>query len=110
MVDGILYAGFPVYHYGNKFWRQMNSNQQLDGGHAVAIVGWDKNGFIIRNSWGTDWGRNGYSYYPYEDWGMHWEIWTALDDDSCQEKLELILARYKMKNSRCLLEKLFGGK
>lgn len=107
MSDGILYAGFPVYHYGNKFWQQTNSRQQLQGGHAVAIVGWDKNGFIIRNSWGADWGRNGYSHYPYEDWGMHWEIWTALDDTSCQEKLDRILAKFKRQTS--WIKRVFGG-
>ena len=93
MSDGALYTGFPVYNMGNKFWRQETPNQQMEGGHAVAIVGWDKNGFIIRNSWGTEWGCNGYSYYPYEDWGMHWEIWTTIDDTSCQERLEEIVNR-----------------
>ncbi len=33
------------------------------GGHCIAIVGYtaDKR-FIVRNSWGTDWGENGYAY------------------------------------------------
>lgn len=31
-------------------------------GHAVAIVGYFDNYFIIRNSWGTAWGDNGYAY------------------------------------------------
>jgi len=46
------------------------SSSQLDnyddllihGGHAVAIVGYDDDRFLIRNSWGTDWGDNGYAY------------------------------------------------
>ncbi|GEM_PF-234357 len=32
------------------------------GGHAVSVVGYDADGFHIRNSWGTDWGQNGYAY------------------------------------------------
>lgn len=31
-------------------------------GHACAIVGYTKDRFIVRNSWGTEWGDNGYAY------------------------------------------------
>lgn len=30
------------------------------GGHAVAIVGYTPDAFIIRNSWGLGWGKNGF--------------------------------------------------
>ena len=33
-----------------------------DGGHAAALVGYTATGFIVRNSWGTDWGDDGYGY------------------------------------------------
>ena len=40
------------------------------GGHAILIVGFkeidNKNYFIVRNSWGTEWGDNGYCYMPFE--------------------------------------------
>ncbi len=39
-----------------------------DGGHAFAIVGYDARGFLILNSWGTDWGDNGLATLTYEDW------------------------------------------
>jgi C1A family cysteine protease len=47
--------------------------EQVIGGHAVAIVGYDddfvidgvKGAFIIRNSWGALWGLKGYFYMPY---------------------------------------------
>jgi hypothetical protein len=32
------------------------------GGHAVALVGYTPDRFIVRNSWGTTWGDNGYGY------------------------------------------------
>jgi hypothetical protein len=32
------------------------------GGHAVAIVGYRSDRFIVRNSWGTDWGDGGFAY------------------------------------------------
>ena len=34
-----------------------------DGGHAVALVGYDPNMFIVRNSWGEiEWGDKGFGY------------------------------------------------
>jgi C1A family cysteine protease len=32
------------------------------GGHAVCVVGYTGNRFILRNSWGTTWGDNGFGY------------------------------------------------
>ncbi len=32
------------------------------GGHCVALVGYNKDGFIVRNSWGTGWGDKGFAY------------------------------------------------
>jgi C1A family cysteine protease len=43
-------------------------NEQTIGGHAVLAVGYDdsQNWFIIRNSWGTGWGMQGYFTLPYD--------------------------------------------
>lgn len=42
-------------------------NEQYKGGHAVMAVGYDeaKQRFLIRNSWGADWGLQGYFTMPY---------------------------------------------
>jgi Papain family cysteine protease len=32
------------------------------GGHAIALVGYTATRFIVRNSWGTNWGDGGYAY------------------------------------------------
>jgi len=36
-------------------------------GHSVLIVGWDdaRKAWIVKNSWGTDWGDDGYGYIGY---------------------------------------------
>jgi hypothetical protein len=36
--------------------------QTTRGGHAVAIVGYTPDTFIVRNSWGTTWGDRGFGY------------------------------------------------
>lgn len=43
-------------------------SEKLLGGHAVMAAGYDeaKKQFIVRNSWGTSWGINGYFLMPYE--------------------------------------------
>ncbi|WP_156902348.1 C1 family peptidase [Desulfomicrobium escambiense] len=32
------------------------------GGHAVALVGYDREGFVVRNTWGERWGDHGFGY------------------------------------------------
>lgn len=39
------------------------------GGHAVCLVGYPKDYFIARNSWGTDWGDKGFAY-AYNDYAV----------------------------------------
>jgi hypothetical protein len=80
--NGPCYISFPVYHYGEWFWKPVDGSRRLLGGHAVAVVGYDKKGFFIRNSWGESWGDEGHTYYPFEQWGSHWEVWTAIDENS----------------------------
>lgn len=43
------------------------SNEDMLGGHAVLAVGYDdvRHTFLIRNSWGPDWGQAGYFEMPY---------------------------------------------
>jgi hypothetical protein len=38
------------------------------GGHAFALVGYNRHGFIVQNSWGPRWGTKGFALLPYEDW------------------------------------------
>lgn len=58
-------------------------SEKILGGHAVMLVGYDdaKKWFIIRNSWGKNWGDKGYYYMPYDywtDWQLSDDFWTAI--------------------------------
>lgn len=58
----------------NDFW----NGSEIEGGHAISFVGWDKEGFILRNSWGTSFGNNGYTIFPYDDFNKIVELWTLI--------------------------------
>jgi hypothetical protein len=46
----------------------IETSTQVLGGHAFLIAGYNDVGFLVQNSWGTDWGDGGYATLPYEDW------------------------------------------
>ena len=46
--------------------RRPHSADEAYGGHAVTIVGYDDIGFIIKNSWGTQWGTGGYCRVAFD--------------------------------------------
>lgn len=48
------------------------------GGHAFAIVGYDREGLWIQNSWGPGWGRGGFGRLSYDDWLAHGtDVWVC---------------------------------
>ncbi len=49
-----------------KWVRRAHSPQDAYGGHAVTIVGYDDVGFIVKNSWGTEWGTDGYCRVAFD--------------------------------------------
>ena len=61
------------------------------GGHAVDAVGYDDRmkigdvtgAFLIRNSWGVDWGDGGYGWLPYAyaEEGLAIDWWTVLKQE-----------------------------
>lgn len=77
---GILYATGMV-HRG---WSEVESDGHIEysretlGGHAFAIVAYDREGFWIQNSWGTSWGFEGYAHISYDDWLENGtDVWVA---------------------------------
>lgn len=85
----IKYGGLTVHIYGassnNEYYNPdtyaQYYNGEESGNHFVTLVGWDDNyskdnfkikpqgngAWICKNSWGSDWGENGYFYVSYYD-------------------------------------------
>ncbi|MEM7432767.1 MAG: C1 family peptidase [Pseudomonadota bacterium] len=46
----------------------IKQHDEIVGGHAFAIVGYNDKGFWVQNSWGERWGNKGVALWLYEDW------------------------------------------
>jgi hypothetical protein len=51
------------------------------GGHAILVTGFNQNERLIefKNSWGKDWGDNGYGYLPFDYTKYMIDSWTVID-------------------------------
>ncbi len=61
----LVYEDFMSYSTGV----YQHTTGKFLGGHAISIVGYDDTtqSFIIRNSWGPEWGENGFGHVSYTD-------------------------------------------
>jgi C1A family cysteine protease len=94
-MKGCLASGYP-FVFGFTVYDSFESQQvaqtgvvpmpaaaeQVLGGHCVVAVGYDdaQQRFIIRNSWGTGWGMQGYCTMPYAyltDTNLSDDFWTV---------------------------------
>lgn len=77
VANGPCLIALPVYNYDTEFW-QASPHTYPIGGHAVAAVGYNKQGLIIKNSWGVDWGGAGFATVPTTDFDCIMEAWTIM--------------------------------
>ncbi|MFA5845154.1 MAG: C1 family peptidase [Coriobacteriia bacterium] len=100
---------------GDKNWSfpVIPRTARADAGHAVALVGYTREGFIIQNSWGPKWGDKGFALLPYEDFLLHaTDVWVAqlgvplsVDLWSCKAKIaDTTSGRYRASSEIPLAE------
>lgn len=75
---GPAYILLPYYSRSTRFWMKTHASNYRHGYHAVAVIGYNRDGFIIMNSWGNDWGINGRALLGYEFWHLVQEVWVPI--------------------------------
>jgi len=63
------------------------SGDWLRGMHMMAVVGYNKDGIIVRNSWGNTWCRGGDLYISWHDAARYipeYNFWRDMDSQSCE--------------------------
>jgi cathepsin L len=76
-------AATPAFiAYGGGVFDERSSSQI---NHAVTLVGWDdsKGAWLLRNSWGTNWGEDGYMWIDYGSNSVGaYAAWTMVEEDA----------------------------
>lgn len=61
------------------------------GGHALVVIGYDDvkygGAFQVINSWGVDWGNNGFTWIRYNDF-IHFCVWAGEEIPDPSEKVK----------------------
>ena len=53
-------------------------NTENTGNHAFALIGYTDQGFVVQNSWGKEWGSQGFAILTYDDWLINGsDAWTV---------------------------------
>ena len=78
VMNGPCFGALPVYNSDDDFWNK-KAGDKLMGYHAISIVGYDEDGFFIRNSWGESFGNNGYTHIKNCDMHKMIELWTIIE-------------------------------
>lgn len=71
----------------NKSTISGKKNSGLIGGHAVLVCGYNKDGIIIQNSWGSDWGSYGFALITWKEFEREFMYGAVLDNCLYETKM-----------------------
>ena len=61
--------------------------EQVSGGHAIVVYGWNEKGWLCQNSWGTSFGNKGRFIIPFDfKFNEMWGITDNITDDIVRPK------------------------
>jgi C1A family cysteine protease len=83
---GVGYVSTPHYHDGCEMWK---GDSEEPGSHAMTTVGYDDDGILIQNSWGTWWCDSGYTTVSWSDAVDHMNFFAFTSDLPSPFTLEL---------------------
>ncbi len=79
-----ILQNFTALTADDPFWRPEAGNSEPAGFHAMTLIGYDdrRGAFEVMNSWGTDWGQEGYMWVRYPDFLKYtfYALQLVLDD------------------------------
>lgn len=121
---GVCMIAVPIYKRSAKetysMWKPFNNTDEKVGGHAMVICGYlladshikkfvnveiGEQVFILRNSWGSDWGDKGYTYMSFNDFSYVWDVYVTTDNTTDISKIpQLINTNIKQpSNKKCCI-------
>jgi len=77
---GVMDVHQSFMNYISGVYHSLGFIDPILGGHCITIVGYDdaKGAWKLRNSWGTNWGMNGYCWIKYGDSAIDSEMWSIV--------------------------------
>lgn len=101
---GALDASNPAFKHLKGIF---NGNCRVKPNHAITVIGYDQQKWIIKNSWGRKWGANGFFYLPRNQNKcginrhlgvpfIHW-LFLNVNNKSIHSKCNLIVSVFEQK-------------
>jgi len=102
---------YDFYFYTDGIYEYNDESGAFQGYHAVVAIGVDSESYLVKNSWGTSWGDDGYFYMSrdsFDSCSMSHFGWTTFkdyssyistsDDESVMDVGQIITARKAAKS------------
>ena len=85
---------------------RLHQEAESCGGHCMYIYGWNEQGWLVGNSWGTTWGKKGNCVLPFDE--KIREVYGLVDNIVSDEKKNKVIEELqgKLENANKAIENL----